>query len=757
MSQQLPNARSRPQATALRRLRVDRIARHVVTAGGIGIIACIVGMLAFLLVETAPLGRSAAVGAVQLTKSQSTTSAAADELRALCADEWGDLFASVDGAGRIVVSRRSDASVVEKRDMLAGLEPRPQVREVRTIIADRGFALATTDGRVLFQPLSWHVDFVSNKSEHDVHRVSKPVFGDASTWIVAPAGRAFGAWHMTAEADTNGITSIGVAAQLASGEIAHVRATFEWNEFAEEWTKEVERGSLVSPVRLTAIALSETNDRLFGGTEDGRILSWLPLSPETAPRTVAGDNDPIRTLAFVFGQTSLVSGTASGKSTLWFERRVGDGEPELTRIRELPGLPTSIRQIVPSRRNKALLIADEGGHIALVYATTGALRWSPSTPIPSLHAVNLSPKADAILIASAAGIGRATHTDPHPEASSGALFGKVWYEGYEQPSYEWQSGGTEDFEIKISLVPLIFGTVKGTFFAMLLSIPLAVLGAMFVSQFMHPRLRAWIKPAIEIMAAMPSVILGFIAALWLAPLVETGFCALLLMLLVLPIAVVLAGMLWMKIPRRRRERWMTGSEAFLFCAAIAGGIGLCILLENPVEGMLFGGDFPHWLKQTLGIDYEQRNAVVIAIAMSFAVVPIIFSISEDALSNVPRNLVSGSLALGASRWQTVVRVVLPTASPGIFSATMVGLGRAVGETMIVLMATGNTAILDWNPFNGFRSLSANIATEIPEAPHGSTLYRTLFLAALLLFVLTFVINTLAEVVRQRLRTRYASL
>ena len=143
--------------------------------------------------------------------------------------------------------------------------------------------------------------------------------------------------------------------------------------------------------------------------------------------------------------------------------------------------------------------------------------------------------------------------------------------------------------------------------------------------------------------------------------------------------------------------------------------------------------------------------------MSFAVIPIIFSISEDAISNVPRNLVSGSLALGANRWETAIRVILPTASPGIFSAIMIGLGRAVGETMIVLMAAGNTPIMDWNPFNGFRTLSANIAVEIPEAPHEGTLYRTLFLAAILLFFMTFVLNTIAEVVRQRLRSRYANI
>ncbi|HEX9843602.1 MAG TPA: ABC transporter permease subunit, partial [bacterium] len=124
------------------------------------------------------------------------------------------------------------------------------------------------------------------------------------------------------------------------------------------------------------------------------------------------------------------------------------------------------------------------------------------------------------------------------------------------------------------------------------------------------------------------------------------------------------------------------------------------------------------------------------------------------LTNVPRNLTAASLALGASRWQTVWRVVLPSASPGIFAALMVGFGRAVGETMIVLMATGNTPITDWSIFNGMRTLSANIAVEIPEAPFQGTLYRTLFLSAVLLFLTTFVLNTAAEMVRQRLRKKY---
>jgi phosphate transport system permease protein len=172
------------------------------------------------------------------------------------------------------------------------------------------------------------------------------------------------------------------------------------------------------------------------------------------------------------------------------------------------------------------------------------------------------------------------------------------------------------------------------------------------------------------------------------------------------------------------------------------------------ESFLFNGSYRPWLEAHLGLNYDQRNAIVVGMAMGFAIIPIIYSISEESLSNVPKNLIAGSLALGATRWQTLAHLVLISASPGIFSALMIGLGRAIGETMIVLMATGNTPIMDWSPFNGFRTLSANIAVEIPEAPHGGTLYRILFLAGLLLFVVTFLINTVAELVRQRLRQKY---
>lgn len=185
-------------------------------------------------------------------------------------------------------------------------------------------------------------------------------------------------------------------------------------------------------------------------------------------------------------------------------------------------------------------------------------------------------------------------------------------------------------------------------------------------------------------------------------------------------------------------------------------IGIGVWISPSIEQTFFGGDMRLFLTNH-GIGFDQRNSLVVGLAMGFAVIPTIFTIAEDAIFSVPKHLSDGSLALGATPWQTLIYVVLLTASPGIFSAIMMGLGRAVGETMIVLMATGNTPLMDWNILEGLRSLSATIAVELPESEVGSSHYRLLFLAALILFVFTFAVNALAEFVRQRLRDKYRAL
>ena len=374
-------------------------------------------------------------------------------------------------------------------------------------------------------------------------------------------------------------------------------------------------------------------------------------------------------------------------------------------------------------------------------------------------AAAISPRANAVLIQSDDGkISDWKVDNEHPEVSLGSLWQEVWYESYPKPDYIWQSSSANsDFEPKYSLTPLVFGTLKAAFYAMLVAMPLALMGAIYTAYFMTPKMRQYVKPSIELMGALPTVILGFLAGLWLAPIIEEYLAGLFALFMLVPVTVMLFAYAWQYLPKSIQQKIPEGWEAAILIPVILLGSWFAISVSVPLEALLFHGTLRDWFKTELGIGYDQRNALVVGIAMGFAVIPTIFSIAEDAIFSVPKHLTVGSLALGATPWQTMIKVVLLTASPGIFSAVMIGLGRAVGETMIVLMATGNTPVMDFSVFQGLRTLAANIAVEMPESEVDSTHYRVLFLAALVLFMFTFVFNTLAEIIRQRLREKYSSL
>jgi phosphate transport system permease protein len=514
---------------------------------------------------------------------------------------------------------------------------------------------------------------------------------------------------------------------------------------------------------VTAVIFDSRGETLSIGTAAGNLYHYevregtQPSLLETTSVTPSGAS--VTALSYLIGDRSLAIGSSAGDVSVWMPVRQAQ-ESSTTRLRlihQFDAHPSPVTVISPSLRDKGFITGDTQGNLFVHYSTSAQTLLKLSGNQQAIRTLTFSPKADgAVALTDQGELLTYSIQNPHPETTLATLFKPVWYEGYEGPEHVWQSSsGADDFEAKFGLVPLMFGTLKGTFYAMLVAVPLALLGAIYTSMFMHPNLRAKVKPTIEIMAALPTVILGFLAGLWLAPMLERMFPALILMTVAVPVCVAITATLWQYLPAIFLRRLRPGMETFVLIPVIIVTGWICLNLNLQIESLLFGSDYKSWFAAHWGLKYDQRNALVVGFAMGFAIVPIIFSISEEALSNVPRHLIAGSLALGATRWQTLVKLVLVSASPGIFSAMMIGFGRAIGETMIVLMATGNTPIMDWSLFNGFRTLSANIAVEIPEAPHSGTLYRILFLAAVLLFIFTFLINTVAEVIRQRLRTKYS--
>lgn len=434
-----------------------------------------------------------------------------------------------------------------------------------------------------------------------------------------------------------------------------------------------------------------------------------------------------------------------------------DGRQRLALARSFP-LGAAPSAIVAERQRKGFVALDEAPNLHLGHATSGRILARRSAGFAADAALALAPRGDLLLALEPSGrLHRIALANAHPEVSWATLFSKVQYESHEEPARLWQpSSANAGFEPKFSLAPLLFGSLKAAFYAMLFAAPVAVMGAIYTACFMVPGMRRWTKPTIEMMAALPTVVLGFLAGLWLAPLVEANLAATAALLAFIPGGMLLFAALWRRLGENLRKR-CEGWQALIAIAPIIALTAAAIQLAPAIEAAWFNGDLKAWLFAAWGMDYEQRNALVVGLAMGVAVIPLIFTIAEDAVHAVPPHLANASLALGATHWQTVTRVILLTASPGIFSALMIGLGRAAGETMIVLMATSNTPIMDFSILQGMRTLAANIAVELPESEAGGTHYRLLHLAALLLFAMTFAFNAAGDLVRERLRRRFGNL
>lgn len=719
---------------------IDQVGRHLISIGGIGIIAAVMGILLFILFEAYPLFQSPDLFKTATLRAERALAIGMDPYHAVA------YIASDEGVDFL----RLDDGRVDSRERPKALEGGRAVSATRSL-RDGGLAWGLDDGRVLLSRIDFKLDYSNDE------RYIQPQYNAGDLVVLDARGEAIEhlAYQDEGEgrAAVAGISASGRLLLLVRQEQQGLLGPGELVEASYELTSDLE-------ALPRTLLLDRRLRRLLVGMDNGKIAEWKLGEVDDIPQyqgVFAASKTAITALDHVLGDVSIIVGDADGNVRTWakVER---DGRRIFTLMHELPAHSDAVVKLASSLRDKQFLSADASGNIALHHMTSEQtfLTLEGDGPIGDLI---MAPKADGFVRIGEDG--HLTHykiTNPHPEITLGVLFGPVWYEGYSQEEFVWQStGGTDEFEPKISLIPLLFGTVKGTLYALLFALPLAVLAAIYTAEFANPRVRAIVKPMVEVMASLPSVILGFLAGLWLAPLLETRLIGTLLLFPLVPTGVILGAWCWQQLPahfvRRATGRW----EIYLLVVVTLLSSWLAFVLGPAFEDMAFAGSFLGWLRQDLDMAYDQRNCLVVGFAMGFAVVPLIFTICEDALSSVPSHLRAGSLALGATRWQTAVRVVLPMALPGIFSAAMIGFGRAIGETMIVLMATGNTPVMDWNIFNGMRTIAANIAVELPEAPHRGTLYRVLFLSGLLLFVSTFAINTLAEIVRQRLRDRYNRL
>ncbi len=742
--------------SAARRLRwrllKDLLIRNAVGFGGTSVIVIITLIFFYLLWVVLPIFFSAEL----FPQARYTVPGGdAEQTLHLAMEEQAEVALRVTRDGRLVFFDTTNGGL--KKEFVLPLPAGVTVSSMADAQSNMDtLAMGLSDGSALVVRHRYRVTFPEDR------RVITPYLeyplGETPV-VLDPFGKP-----VTTFAVQWGEERITLAAPLPDSRLTVVSYVKEESMLGEESEfVRVEQFLDGTPKTVTHIAIDQDQQELYAAADDGTLFYYSiddPESPFLLQQLPLLEGDArLTVLSSLLGGISLLVGSDDNRLVQWSAVPREGGPAQMTRIREFDPMTAAITTIAPEHHRKGFLAADANGELGVFHTTAHRTLLIEPLADQAITHLAIGPRANALLAQDTAGnlYFNGIHNE-HPEISWSSLWGKVWYESYAEPQYKWQSSAaTSDFEPKFSLVPISFGTIKAAFYAMLIAVPLSIMGAIFTAHFMSPRMRSVVKPSIEIMEALPTVILGFLAGLWLAPYIEKSLPGIFAMLLLMPPGILLSAYLWHRLPENIRLRVPEGWEGALLIPVVLF-IGWLTLAASPaLENMFFAGDMRLWLTNEMGISFDQRNSMVVGLAMGFAVIPTIFSIAEDAVFAVPKHLVNGSLALGATPWQTMMRVVLLTASPGIFSAVMIGFGRAVGETMIVLMATGNTPIMDWNIFEGMRTLSANIAVEMPESEVASSHYRVLFLAALVLFAFTFLFNTLGEVVRQRLRRRYSSL
>jgi len=864
----MPNSQTRePRKTRRWVLIADRIADKVITVGGVSVIAAVLGMLVFLVWEVLPLFR----GGTVVSHSDYRLQGEHGPLLGINIDEHNTAVVTVAADGEVRVWHAGTGTPLAPRSFdFSG----KTVTAFSKAIDGTHVAFGFSDGTVRFGKIDFDIQVlrreqlptglteIDGRDSTDGRSVFSIIPGDqirktdvkldlSDEVLVSDSGSAIEVMDYR----------VGEFGERPRSTLATVDAKAAPSLSVGESKLNFMTGKATTTVAKTALPqlpdgipvkyalVNDVGDQLFFADKNGRVYRFgmgssdKPILAETVDLLPAGVE--LTAFGYLLGDRSLVVGGSDGSVSIYFLLRrdkaaSADGFA-LVQARKFEPHEAAVTAFTPSQRSKTFATADAKGNVWVRHGTSQktVIRVASSDRSAGRTILALNPRVDGLLALTENGTGDFWRLNiEHPETSLHTLFGKVWYEGYDAPSYTWQStGATDAFEPKISLVPLIFGTLKATFYSLLFAIPIALLAAIYTSEFLPVWLKGKVKPFMEVMASIPSVVLGFVAALVLAPVVETWMGAVILAFVLLPLIVIGAAYLWQTLPPPIGLRlegfpkllailgtvclslyaayrlgpsfeklffggnfrtWLTGESGsatpFLFLVTLPVMCALVAFAASRLYGVRFNRhlktlrmphsallDMARWLGiivasailsyvlaailSQLGMDprgslvdtYVQRNTLVVGFAMGFAVIPLIYTLSEDALSAVPEHLRSASLGCGATLWQTAIWIILPTAISGVFSAIMIGMGRAVGETMIVVMAAGNTPLMDMNIFNGLRALSANIAVELPEAPKDGSLYRVLFLTGLVLFAMTFTINTVAEVVRIHFRKRAMQL
>ncbi|MDF1740284.1 MAG: hypothetical protein P1U86_14075, partial [Verrucomicrobiales bacterium] len=541
----------------------DSFMTWFIKLGGVMVVAAVVGIFVFITSQVIPLFKGASVDLDAAATSE--TALPPGKYLGIAADEWMEKPFAIRDDGKIVYADLVSGEIVDSDlDFLNGA----QLTSLNIESGEELIVAGTDTGEVHIVEFSYDPTFKDGvrtvneeldlvftaKFDGAVQKVSCGQAGDSRLIAVlteSPEGPRLtldlvqrkkslissGTWKEAGKTDLTDSLRKDVAVQqiLVTNRADAVLVIFENGEIDYHFRK----GS---------------------GLETELRQTFHPFKDE-ADKTIAK-------VDFLLGDVSLVLTSPAGTNRVFSLYR-SEAAPvrQFYQTKEFPALETSASYYSASFRNKTFLTGTANS-ATLRYATTEAIRWESDLPWEVTHGL-ISRKSDSLLfLTKDLHFVRVPVEDPHPEAGMKAFFGKLLYEGAPEPKYEWQStGGSDDFESKLSLVPLIFGSLKGTLYAMLFAIPIALFGAIYTAEFLNPKNKVFIKPAMEIMASLPSVVLGFLAALWLAPIIENRVPSILCIIILVPLGAFLFGAFWSKQPQKIKSYIKEGYE-FLYFAPI---------------------------------------------------------------------------------------------------------------------------------------------------------------------------------------------
>ncbi|HAQ87710.1 MAG TPA: phosphate ABC transporter permease, partial [Pseudomonas sp.] len=564
-----------------RRIRAlkDKLARWYVSIGGLAVLGAITLIFFYLAQVVAPMFQGAELEAREAQQP------------AWLADASEPLLLAVEEQNKVAMRLGSDGAVrffsVPTGELLRTVElPLPAGSQIVSVGQDtpgnRRMVLGLSNGQVLVAEHNYKVSYPEGiktiTPQLDYPFGEEPLNLDPQGRPIEHAGISLNGSTLMVAGATNGALH---ALKIASTE----------NLMTGETTLEEERmdlPQLSEPIK--ALRIDPRHMWLFAvsGRASVDVFDVRRKQLNGRYKLLSGKGE-ITTVASLLGGISLMVGDSTGGIGQWFMVRSSDGQAELKNVRNFQLADQPITQILPEERRKGFLALDSAGTLGIFHST--AHRELLTEQVAEGAAVAaMSPRATRLLVESGDQLQRFVIDNPHPEISWSALWGKVWYESYPEPDYVWQStSATGDFEPKLSLSPLAFGTLKAAFYAMLLAAPLAICAALYTAYFMAPTLRRKVKPVIELMEALPTVILGFFAGLFLAPYLENHLPGIFSLLLLMPVGILLAGWFWSRLPENIRLSVPDGWEALLLIPVIlAVGWG-SLAVSGHLENWFFGG------------------------------------------------------------------------------------------------------------------------------------------------------------------------